>query len=55
MEIFLCDSNDGENNEDDKDENGLETFPIWAGPCGSDSAPEKLGQCKKVLDSLFNR
>ena len=49
MEIFHCDSNDGENNEEDKDENGLEKFPIWSGPCGSDDAPEKLGQCKKVL------
>lgn len=24
-------------------------FPLWSGPCGSDSAPSVLGQCKKVL------
>ena len=49
MEIFHCDSNNGDTIDQDKDENGLETFPVWAGPCGSDDAPAKLGQCKKVL------
>ena len=24
-------------------------FPIWSGACGSDEAPAKLIQCKKVL------
>ena len=27
----------------------IEEFPIWEGPCGSDDAPEKLSQCKRVL------
>ena len=49
MEIFHCDSNNEAAIDEDKDENGLETFPLWAGPCGSDDAPAKLGQCKKVL------
>ena len=31
------------------DDDGLEDFPIWSGPCGSDDAPPKLVQCKKVL------
>ena len=29
-------------------EDASEEFPVWAGPCGSDDAPPKLGQCKKV-------
>ena len=41
MEVFHCvpDESDGNDAE----------FPIWSGPCGSESAPEKLNQCKKVL------
>ena len=41
MEVFHCvpDGSDGNDEE----------FPIWSGPCGSESAPEKLNQCKKVL------
>ena len=26
-----------------------EVFPSWAGPCGSDDAPQQLKKCKKVL------
>lgn len=39
MEVFHCIPTD------EKDPQ----FPLWSGPCGSDDAPEKLGQCKKVL------
>ena len=54
MEVFHCDSvqslNDNSNTLKEKhDANVLEEFPIWAGPCGSDDAPDKLSQCKKVL------
>ena len=57
MEIFHCatlssphekqheDNNDDGENED----NSLEEFPLWSGPCGSEDAPSKLNQCKKVL------
>ena len=38
MEVFHCTSDDA----------NVE-FPLWSGPCGSDEAPEKLVQCKKVL------
>lgn len=38
MEVFHCVSNEGD-----------EEFPIWSGPCGTQDAPQKLGQCKKVL------
>ena len=40
MEVFHCVPNDQES---------IEEFPIWSGPCGSEDAPEKLVQCKKVL------
>ena len=40
MEVFLCLPRPQDPDLD---------FPIWSGPCGSDSAPEKLTQCKKVL------
>ena len=42
MEVFHCvpEVSDGK---------GDAEFPIWSGPCGSESAPEKLSQCKKVL------
>ena len=49
MEIFHCDSNGDGNVAEERDELGLETFPLWAGPCGSNDAPEKLSKCKKVL------
>lgn len=56
MEVFHCDStpslNDNINTVERKEEVGeniLEEFPLWAGPCGSDDAPAKLSQCKKVL------
>ena len=39
MEVFHCVPQQGENAD----------FPIWSGPCGSDEAPQKLIQCKKVL------
>ena len=26
-----------------------ERFPMWSGPCGSDTAPKELLKCKKVL------
>lgn len=39
MEVFHCIPNDEKDIE----------FPLWSGPCGSDEAPEKLKQCKKVL------
>ena len=39
MEVFHCVS----------DEAGEEEFPLWTGPCGSEEAPAKLVQCKKVL------
>ena len=38
MEVFHCDSADPD-----------EAFPLWSGPCGDPSAPEKLSRCKKVL------
>ena len=38
MEVFHCTS-----------DNPAEEFPLWSGPCGSDEAPNKLVQCKKVL------
>ena len=40
MEVFHCVGGD-----EDPDEE----FPLWAGPCGSDVAPEPLKRCKKVL------
>lgn len=40
MEIFHCVPSPEDSNPD---------FPIWSGPCGSNEAPEKLNQCKKVL------
>lgn len=40
MEVFHCVPKAGDPDNE---------FPIWAGPCGSDEAPEKLSQCKKVL------
>ena len=56
MEVFHCDSvsslHENSNTVDGKDGNRgnvLEEFPLWAGPCGSDDAPSKLSQCKKVL------
>ena len=56
MEVFHCDSphslSDNSKSGEEKEgssESRLEEFPLWAGPCGSDDAPAKLGQCKKVL------
>ncbi len=40
MEVFHCISLTDDPNE---------AFPLWSGPCGSEEAPEKLKQCKKVL------
>ena len=37
MEVFHCSAAPGTE------------FPLWSGPCGSDSAPKELNQCKKVL------
>ena len=44
MEVFHCDSTSSSSKN-----SVLEEFPIWDGPCGSDDAPEKLSQCKRVL------
>ena len=44
MEVFHCDSTSSSSKN-----SVLEEFPIWEGPCGSDDAPEKLSQCKRVL------
>ena len=56
MEVFHCDSmsslHENANIVEGNGRNGgntLEEFPMWAGPCGSDDAPAKLSQCKKVL------
>ena len=51
MEVFHCipSLNDDLKAGDEFSEDDLEDFPMWAGPCGSDDAPTKLGQCKKVL------
>ena len=51
MEVFHCipSLNYDLKETDQFTEDALEEFPIWAGPCGSDDAPAKLGQCKKVL------
>ena len=51
MEVFHCipSLNDDLKETNEFTEDALEEFPIWAGPCGSDDAPAKLGQCKKVL------
>lgn len=40
MEVFHCTPLSSDSDQ---------SFPLWAGPCGSDSAPAKLTQCKKVL------
>ena len=37
MEVFHCEGEPGDQ------------FPPWAGPCGSETAPEELKKCKKVL------
>ena len=56
MEVFHCAtlSSPPENIHDDNDkgeneDNRLDEFPLWSGPCGSEDAPSKLNQCKKVL------